>query len=266
MTDNLRPRTAETNADLWGARVQDWSSIQEGMCRPVYAAAFDRVELGPGDSLLDVGCGAGLAVQMAAERGAAVSGLDASADLLAVAQERVPAGEFQVGDLEQLPYFDSSFDLVTGFNALQYAGNPGVALAEARRVVRRGKHVLVTTWGEPEGMEAAVLILALRPLMPPALVGAPAPFALSDGSALRALAAGAGLEPLDVFDVASPWHYADLGTALRGLNSSGVAAQAIAHSGTEAVDGAHRAALAPFEQPDGSYVVQATFRCLLARA
>lgn len=266
MTDVLRPRTAEANAELWGARVRDWAGIQEGVCRPVYAAAFEKVHLGPGDSLLDVGCGAGMAAQMAAERGAAVNGLDASPELLAVAQERVPTGDFQVGDLEELPYLDGSFDLVTGFNSLQYAGNPGVALAEARRVTRSGRHVLIMTWGEPEGMEAAALIAALRPLMPPAPAGAPGPFALSDESALRAFAAQAGLEPLEVFDVPSPWHYADLDTALRGLISSGVAARAVAHSGAEAVDAAHRAALAPFRQPDGSYLVQATFRCLLARA
>jgi len=266
MTDDLRPRTAEANAELWSARVNDWASIQEGMCRPVYAAAFERVQLGPGDSLLDAGCGAGMAAQMAAERGAAVIGLDASAELLAVAQKRVPAGDFQIGELEQLPYFDSSFDLVTAFNSLQYAGNPGVALAEARRVVRRGRHVLIATWGEPEEMEAAALIVALRPLMPSASSGAPGPFALSDRSAFEALVSRAGLAVLDVFDVPSPWRYADLGTALRGLGSSRVAARAALHSGAEAVDAAHRAALAPFEQADGSYVVQATCRCLLARA
>ena len=60
--------------------------------------------IGHGTELLDAGCGAGLAAQLAAERGAVVSGLDATSALLAIAAERVPNGEFAAGDLESLPY------------------------------------------------------------------------------------------------------------------------------------------------------------------
>ena len=266
MTSTLRPRTAVVNAPLWGGRAQDWAKIQEGQCRPVYLAAFERLGLGAGRTHLDAGCGAGMAAQLAAGRGASVRGLDASPELLAIARERVPSAEFLLGDLEALPYADDSFDLVTGFNSFQYAGNPAVALGEAKRVARPGGQVLIMTWGAPEGMEAASLIGALGPLMPPPPPGAPGPFALSDEAALRAFAAGAGLEPLEVFDVPSPWHYADLSTALRGLISSGVAARAVAHSGEEAVNAAHHRALEPYRQPDGSYTIGASYRCLTARA
>ena len=195
-----------------------------------------------------------------------VYGLDASPDLLAVARERLPFAEFLVGDLEALPYPDDSFDLVTGFNAFQYAGNMGVALAEAKRVARPGGQVLIMTWGEPEGMEPASLIRAVGPLMPPPPPGAPGPFALSDETALRTFAGGAGLEPLEVFDVPSPWHYPDLTTALRAQLASWVAARAIAHSGEGTVQAAYSRALEPFRQPDGSYLISASFRCLTARA
>jgi hypothetical protein len=122
------------------------------------------------------------------------------------------------------------------------------------------------TWGKPEGMEAASLVAALRPLLPPPPASAPGPFALSDEAALRAFASAAALEPLDVFDVESPWHYVDLSNALRGLRSSGVAARAIENSSAEAVDEAHAKALMPFRQSDGSYRVGAIFRCLVTRA
>jgi hypothetical protein len=69
-----------------------------------------------------------------------------------------------------------------------------------------------------------------------------------------------------VLDVESPWHYADLTTALRGLNSSGVAARAIENSSEEEVRRAQTEALARFRQSDGSYRIGATFRYLLARA
>jgi SAM-dependent methyltransferase len=145
-----------------------------------------------------------MASQIAAERGARVSGLDAAGNLLAIARERVPDGDLHVGELESLPFADHSFDLVTGFNSFQFAGNPGVALAEARRVAKPGAYVVIVTWGRPEGMEAASLLAALRPLLPPPPPGAPGPFALSDENALRAFATAAGLDPAEVFDVDSP--------------------------------------------------------------
>lgn len=67
-----------------------------------------------------------------------------------------------------------------------------------------------------------------------------------------------------MFDIESPFQYPDLATALRGLNSSGVAAAAMERAGEEAVTAAHSAALAPFRKADASYSVPATFRCLIA--
>jgi SAM-dependent methyltransferase len=257
--------TSAVNGRLWGAGAEDWVSIQERTSRPFYQAVFDRVGLKAGEGYLDAGCGAGLAAQMAAARGAKVSGLDASENLLAIARSRVPDGVFCLGELESLPFANGAFDLVTGFNSFQYAADPGAALGEAKRVVKPGAHVVVVTWGDPVGMEAASIVAALRPLLPPPPPGAPGPFALSDEAALRAFASAAALEPLEVFDVDTPWHYADLATALRGLGSSGVAARARDNSSADAVDNAHAKALAPFRQADGSYKVLARFRCLVTR-
>ena len=75
----------------------------------------------------------------------------------------------------------------------------------------------------------------------------------------------AGLTPIEVFDVSSPFHYRDLSTAIRALNSAGVAVRAMENSSEQAVSDAHAQALAPFVQPDGSYRISASFRCLLAR-
>ena len=258
-----RPRTGEANGRLWGARARDWADLQEIKHRPAYEAIMERFA-DKGTMLLDVGCGSGMAAAIAAEKGASVHGLDAAEDLLSIARERVPAGDFRRGDSEELPYPDATFDLVTGFNSFQYAGNPPRALAEARRVARPDAHIVIMTWGPPEEMPAASLVRALGPLLPPPPPGAPGPFALSDETALRALALQAGLTPLDILDVDSPFRYPDLDTALRALASSGVAVRAAEFSGQEMVDEAHRKALAPFRQSDGRYHIAAVFRCLIA--
>ncbi len=265
MESGLKQRTSETHGRLWGLRAQDWADFQEGTVRPVFDAVLERTRVGPGTRYLDDGCGSGMAAEMAAARGADVSGVDAAEAMLAIARSRVPAGNFRRGDLEALPFADETFDVVTGFNSLQYAGNPVAALREAGRVVRRGGSVVVMAFGNPEGMEVVALLNVLKPLLPPAPAGAPGPFALSDETVLRRFATDAGLEPVEVFDVDSPWIYADETAAMRGLMSTGNAVRAMEHSGEEAVARAYADALGPFRQPDGSYRATAWFRCLLAR-
>ena len=266
MSADPSPRTAEVNSRLWGARARDWAELQEGTCRPVYLAVLSRAGLAAGASYLDVGCGAGMATQLAAERGVHVAGFDAADNLLAIARTRVPQGDFRVGDMESLPFADDTFDLVTGFNSFQYAADPRAALAQAQRVAKPGASVVIVTWGKPEGMGAASVVMALKPLLPPPPPGAPGPFALSDETALRAFATDAGLDPLDVFDVDSPWQYPDHATALRAMKSSGVAVRAMENSSEDAVDAAFSQAIEPFRQADGSYRIDAIFRCLLTRA
>jgi ubiquinone/menaquinone biosynthesis C-methylase UbiE len=258
--------TASVNGELWGARARDWANIQEGQVRPAYEAVFGRLGLGRGKKLLDVGCGAGMAASIAAASGVSVSGIDASDALIAIARERVPSGDFRVGEIEELPFDAESFDAVTGFNSFQYASSPASALAAAKRVARKGAPVVVLTWGKPEGMPAAALVAALRPLMPPPPPGAPGPFALSEENALRALVTQAGLAPEVVVDVESPWEYPDLATAVRGLNSAGVAERAMRNTSEDAVTKAHSDALAPFRGPDGRYRIGAAFRFIVARA
>lgn len=256
--------SGEANGRIWGGRAADWAQIQERQCAGGYHAVFDRAPVGSETRLLDAGCGAGLALQLAADLGAEVAGIDASAGLLEVARDRLPGARLEHGDLEVLPFEDGSFDLVTGFNSFQFAADPVVALQEARRVTTPGGKVFVMTWGEPGNMEVTALVAALKPLLPPMPSNASGPFALSEPGKLEELAQQVGLTPREVFDVDSPWTYPDLATALRGLGSSGVAFKAAETSGQEALDAAHEAALAPFVQADGGYRIGATFRILMA--
>jgi 2-polyprenyl-3-methyl-5-hydroxy-6-metoxy-1,4-benzoquinol methylase len=71
---------------------------------------LDLTEIGEGTRVLDCGCGAGRFASMASDRGASVAGIDASAELIAIAAERVPEGEFRAGDIERCRE-DGSFDV-----------------------------------------------------------------------------------------------------------------------------------------------------------
>jgi 2-polyprenyl-3-methyl-5-hydroxy-6-metoxy-1,4-benzoquinol methylase len=256
--------SADVHGRLWGRRARDWAE-HEGRHQPEYDTMFDRLGVGPGLVYCDVGCASGVAAAIAARRGASVFGLDASDNLIEIARSRVPSADFRVGEMEQLPFADGMFDVVTGFRAFNYAKRPVVALAEARRVVKPAGRVVMTTWGKPEHMGFASLIDALTPLLPPRPPGSLGIYALSNEAALTALAESAGLQPLSIDVLDCVFAYPDLKTALRGLASSGRAARAIECTSEAAVDQAHAEALRRFRCSDGGYRIDASMICLTAR-
>ena len=109
--------TAATQGELWGAKARDWAEIQEPPWIPVFEQVLDLAGVGAGARLLDIGCGAGGALVLADARGAEPAGIDASEALIAVARERIPRARLEVGEMEELPFPDDSFDAVTGINA-----------------------------------------------------------------------------------------------------------------------------------------------------
>jgi SAM-dependent methyltransferase len=258
--------TAEIQGALWGAAAEDWAELQEPTGAPLFEAAFDAMGVRAGTRLLDVGCGSGYALQVAAKRGATVSGFDASEGLLRVARFRLPEADFDQGDLESLPYADRTFDAVTAFNSVQYASDPVAGLREIRRVASTGAPVAVASWGDPERCEARTVIAAIGALLPPPPPGAGGPFALAAPGALEALVESAGLTAQRALEVATPFVYADIDNAQRANFSAGPNRAAINHAGIDAVREALTAALQPYVQPDGSVRLENVFRVVIAHA
>jgi SAM-dependent methyltransferase len=255
--------SAQVQGRLWNAHPHDWAEIEDEGARGLFEAVIGVAGVGRGTRLLDVGCGSGLACALAAQRGAEVAGLDAASKLLEIASERVPSGDFRVGDMQELPYDDGSFDVVMFINSYFFAADPHAPLAEAARVTRTGGTVAVVVWTEPEHVALSAYLAALAPLMPSSFRP---PEVFIHAGELERRASRAGLEPREVVELEWSWAYPDLATAQRGLLSAGPSTLAIETSGEHAVRDALTAALEPFRERDGGYRLENVCRCLLAGA
>ncbi|MBL8751957.1 MAG: class I SAM-dependent methyltransferase [Planctomycetes bacterium] len=89
-----------------------------------------------GERLLDVACGAGLVLAAARERGVVPSGVDLSGEAIALAQRLLPGVDAQVGNAEQLPFADGTFDHVTCLGSLERFLDRERALREMARVAK----------------------------------------------------------------------------------------------------------------------------------
>src|SRR5438067_1286618 len=160
--------SATIQGQLWGARAQDYATYLEQVGLPLLSAALDAAHVTSGTRLLDAGCGAGLLALLARLRGAKVSAFDASPALLEIARQRVPDGDVREGDLEVLPFADTSFDAVTAVNSIFYAADIATAMREVTRVARPRGRVVVTAWGPPDRCEFLRTVMPrVAPLMPP---------------------------------------------------------------------------------------------------
>ncbi|WP_203694984.1 methyltransferase domain-containing protein [Catellatospora coxensis] len=144
----------------WGRKAADAATLHEPQNIREYVAMHQHLKVGGGTRLLDVACGAGLAVELAAARGATAAGIDASARLVAVARDRSPEADLRVGDMRALPWADHAFDVVTSFRGIW--GTTPEVLDEVRRVLRPGGLLGLTVWGHVKASPGA---WALRPLL-----------------------------------------------------------------------------------------------------
>ena len=108
------------------------------------ALGFDRYS---GKRVLEIGCGTGTDLLQFARGGAQVTGLDLTPRSIEIARSRFAvygcAGEFAIGDAENLAFPDESFDLVYSFGVLHHAPDTERAINEAHRVLRRGGRAIV---------------------------------------------------------------------------------------------------------------------------
>ena len=123
-----------------------------------------------GDRLLDVGCGTGVVALTAAQVGAKVSGSDLTPELIMRAKENAQISnfniDFQIADVEDLPYKDDEFDFVLSQFGHMFAPRPEIALKEMLRVLKPGGVIAFSTW-PPELLTGRLFILTGKYGPPP---------------------------------------------------------------------------------------------------
>jgi len=251
---------AATQRRLWGTDPRAWADLAEAHNRPLFEAVLDAAQVGDGTRVLDVGCGSGLTLVLARERGGRPSGIDISPGLLGVARERLPDADLREGDMETLPFGDDAFDAVLGVNAFQFAGDPERALREAARV---GRRVVASLFAAPERSQGTVVHEAMSALSPPEQAGDHAPYALSAPGNLEAALSASGLEIVGDGEVECTWHYTSMDDAVRALLCSAGGARAVEAAGEARVRAVLGDVLRQFE--DGGEVRMVnTFRWVAA--
>lgn len=257
--------SAQRWGPLWGARPADWA-LSEDQQSPTYEAALARVDLRPGQLVLDVGCGVGAFLRLVTERGARAYGLDASDALLGLARTRLPDADLRVGEMEDLPYEDDIFDLVTGFNSFFFANNIVAALREAGRVAKPGAPVVIQVWGPHQRNDLEAMKEVARPFMPPRPSDAPPELDSSQPGMLEELASQAGLTPETAFDTSWAFEFADEETLRRALVAPAGLAMLVGGEREEQFKEALSTGLVRYRGADGGYRLQNEFHFLIARA
>lgn len=252
-------QTKEAQGKLWSSAPDDWAKYLEPAFIPMYQAVLKQLRLDEEIMLLDAGCGAGLFLSMSSSTGAVLHGIDAAPGLLSISKKRVPNAVLMIEDLEEIPFADETFDVVTGFNSFQYAGSFINALTEARRVTTEHGKVIIGIWGKEEECDAGSVLKAVAALLPPPPPGTPGPFALSEDGKVETICKSVGLKVISRQTVFCPWQFTSIEDLQRGFLCTGPCVKAVQAVGESEVRKAIIQSAQPYNLADGIYFMKNHF-------
>ena len=206
------------NADqiaYWNALAgETWAALQERVDRQIGALgqlAMDRLDIKPGERLIDVGCGCGGASLELAKRtgpSGAVLGVDISHPMLAVARRRAEAAglanlRFIAGDAQIHDFEPGGANALFSRFGVMFFADPAAAFANLRAALMPGGRLAFVCWRALElNPFMTVPLAAAMPLLPEPPVspapGAPGPFALADRERLSDILVRAGFSRISL--------------------------------------------------------------------
>ena len=186
----------------------DYAAVAEHIDEVPPRDLLDRVDIRPGQDVLDVATGTGNVALKAAAAGARVVGLDLAPELFIAAQrraeERNVAVDWVEGDAEELRFADASFDHVLSVFGVQFAPRHEVVAAELARVCRPGGDIGLVNW-TPAGLIGELFTIMGGYLPAPPEYAGPPPLWGSEEH-VQSLFAGAGVE-LEFAYGSNPWRF-----------------------------------------------------------
>jgi SAM-dependent methyltransferase len=151
--------TAEQRSDparrQFGAVATAYATSAVHAAGPDLRLLVETANLSGGESVLDLGCGAGHTALALAPNAAQIIALDVTPEMLEVAQQLAGARgitniSFRRGDATVLPFAAESFDLVTSRYSAHHYSDPAKAIDEVARVLRRGGRFILVDTVAPE--------------------------------------------------------------------------------------------------------------------
>jgi SAM-dependent methyltransferase len=198
--------------------------------RHYHRRLLEAVDVGPGDRVLDIGCGTGQTTRAAAHAapGGHAIGVDVSAAMLAHARrltalQGVVNATFELGDAQVHPLALEHFTIGLSRFGTMFFADPSAAFANIAGALRPGARFVQLVWqnGGRQAWHTAVReVLAANDARAPSTPARRAAFSLADPAKVQAIMGGAGFVDVQLAEVREPVYYgADLTGALNAIRS-----------------------------------------------
>ncbi len=141
---------ADFERETWGRCAESYLDTFSGITRETVPILIEAADIRPGRTALDIGSGPGHVADALSHAGAEVTGVDFSAEMVAVARRQYPGVTFAEADAEDLPFDPDSFDAVVSNFVVHHLARPVAVFKECHRVLKPGGRFAFVVFGAPE--------------------------------------------------------------------------------------------------------------------
>ena len=186
--------------DVWDRMSQPYLQEIDERFASVVEHVLARANVASNQSVLDLGTGTGsVAIQAARAVGPSgdVTGVDISADMLALAERRLLDETnlvFRLGSAEDIPAVDASFHVVLAGLSMMYVIDRAAAAREIARVLRPGGRFVASVWAGPDDCDIVKFQAIAGSFAPDPPVPGVGPGALADPLSFQAELLDAGID------------------------------------------------------------------------